>query len=468
MDTGVLEPGEALVQLHATLDARPRPENVAVLVWYVLKHELGEDERRRLGKVARVAGRWNGLTSLPDDFASPVGGARQVAATSRLFDVAAEVDADEPASLLSFAQAVGAAIGFDPGRPDFLADRLNRHDRAAAGMDISKRQYNRRFRALRRVTGKAHTLDMEQRKRHLTLLAKTGFATELTLDRFRADPGAACFIAYFTAKRKLRRQFTLSGRDNPFDEIAELLFARCRRSADTDWWMIAQAYPTPEVLARLTEEQRGELLGRWFRTMRSTASALESLWAASEFDRERMVVRRGNDSSTWNLLCGAYNTARAAWLSCLAATDATGLLDVACPGKAMMLMAGDLAAWHLATGSGPHPDTQVWAALPLPWEVLDGRATCTAAQVVEFCEIAGIDPHRTGWTGPKPPGPVGTFRPTPELVHGVAVADPVWAGMLRGAGAFSGNPIKATHAQELSAGIPTSVLPESTGHPHPD
>lgn len=403
MDTGVLEPGEALVQLHATLDARPRPENVAVLVWYVLKHELGEDERRRLGKVARVAGRWNGLTSLPDDFASPVGGARQVAATSRLFDVAAEVDADEPASLLSFAQAVGAAIGFDPGRPDFLA-----------------------------------------------------------------DPGAACFIAYFTAKRKLRRQFTLSGRDNPFDEIAELLFARCRRSADTDWWMIAQAYPTPEVLARLTEEQRGELLGRWFRTMRSTASALESLWAASEFDRERMIVRRGNDSSTWNLLCGAYNAARAAWLSCLAATEATGLLDVACPGKAMMLMAGDLAAWHLATGSGPHPDTQVWAALPLPWEVLDGRATCTAAQVVEFCEIAGIDPHRTGWTGPKPPGPVGTFRPTPELVHGVAVADPVWAGMLRGAGAFSGKPIKATHAQELSAGIPTSVLPESTGHPHPD
>ncbi|WP_278261700.1 hypothetical protein [Nocardia sp. AG03] len=460
MDTGVLEPDEALIQLHATLNARLRPESVALLVWYALKDEMGEGERRRVGKVAGAAGRWNGMTSLPDDFAAPVGGANQVAATSRLFDIVADVDADAPASLLSFAHEVGAAIGFDPRRPDFLADRLNRHDRAAAGMDISKRQYNRRFRALRRVTSKAHTLDLERGKRHLTLLAKTGFATELTLDRFRADPDAACFIAYFTAKRKLRREFTLSGRANPFDEIAELLFARCRHNADTDWWMIAQAYPTQEVLARLTEEQRGELLGRWFHTMRSTASALEKVWTASEFDRERMIVRRGNDSSTWNLLCGAYNAARAAWLSCLAATDATGLLEVACPGKAMMLIAGDLAAWHIATGSGLHPDTQVWAALPLPWEVLDGRATCTAAEVTEYCEIAGIDPHRGGWTGPKPPGPVGTFRPTRELVHGVAVADPLWASMLRGAGAFSGKPVKATHAQELSR--------QPTGHPHPN
>ncbi|MFD3592660.1 hypothetical protein ACFWU5_08010 [Nocardia sp. NPDC058640] len=466
MEMGVLEPDDALAQLHATLDARLRPESVALLVWYVLKNDLGLIDRRRLGSVARVAGRWNGLSSMADDFERPVGGARQVAATSRLFDIDAQIDPDVPESLVSFAQSVGAAIRFDPQRPDFRTGRLNRRDRASAGVDISKRQYNRRFRALQRVTAKADVLGAQQRKRHLTMLAKSGFAGELTLDRFRADPNAACFLAYYTAKRKLRREFTLSGRENPFDEIAELLFARCRRDPGTDWWMIAQAYPTRDVLEHLTDEQRGELLGRWFAAMRSTAEVLESVWAASTFDRERMIVRSGNDSSTWNLLCGAYNAARAAWLSCLHATGATGLLEVACPGKAMMLIAGDLAAMHFRSGSGLHPDTQVWAALPLPWEVLAGRATCTAAEVIDVCEIAGVDPERSGWIGPKAAGDVGSFRPTPELVHGVSVADPIWAGMLRSAGVFSGKPIKAEYAQELSAGVPATVLTESGGHPY--
>ncbi|MEV0058817.1 hypothetical protein [Nocardia sp. NPDC050718] len=395
---------------------------------------------------------------MTEDFARPVGGAHQVAATSRLFDVTAKVDADTPASLLAFAESIGAEIGFDPRRTDFLADRLNRQQRADAGMDVSKRQYNRRFRALTRLTAKAEKLAAEQRKRQLAVRARAGFAAELTLDRFRADPNAACFVAYYTAKRKLRREFTLEGRANPFDEVAELLFARCRGNDDTDWWMIAQAYATPEVLDHLTDEQRGLLVGRWSAVLRATAEMLEKVWNSSEFDRQGMVVRRGNDSSTWNLLCGAYNAARAAWLSCLAASGATGLLDSVCPGKAMMLIAGDLAAWHSAAGSGPHPDTRVWAALPLPWEVLAGRAACTAADVRAACAAAAVDPERGGWTAPKPPGRVGTFRPTPELVHGVEVADPLWAMLLRSAGAFSGKPVKAGYAAELSA--------ESGGHPH--
>jgi hypothetical protein len=46
--------------------------------------------------------------------------------------------------------------------------------------------------------------------------------------------------------------------------------------------------------------------------MRQVADLLSEVWSASEFDRATVVVRRGNDSSTWNLLCGAYDTARAA------------------------------------------------------------------------------------------------------------------------------------------------------------
>ncbi|WP_225731593.1 MULTISPECIES: hypothetical protein [unclassified Nocardia] len=333
MVEGVMSPDEALVALHTSLDARYRPESVALLAWYCLKDVLGEAERSRLARVARAAGRWNGLSSMTEDFARPVDGSRQVAAISRLFGVESGVDADAPASLLAFARSVGAEIGFDPYWTDFLTHRLNRQARAAAGIEISKRQYNRRFRALQRLTAKADKLSREQDKRHLTLVARSGFAAEITLGRFRADPNAACFVAYYTANRKLRRAFTLSGRDNPFDEIAELLFARCRNNPDTNWWMVAQAYATREVLDQLTDDQRGQLLGRWSAVMRRTGQMLESVWSASEFDRVGMVVRRGNDSSTWNLLCGAYNTARAAWLSCLTASGADGLLEISCPGK---------------------------------------------------------------------------------------------------------------------------------------
>ncbi|MGH8881275.1 MAG: hypothetical protein ACRD0P_28665, partial [Stackebrandtia sp.] len=397
-----------MAALHASLDARLRPESVARLVWYVVKDDLGLVARGKLGRVARAAGRWNGMTSMGEDFVRPVGGDRQVAATARLFGCPdpVVVDGEDPASLLVFASTVGGQIGFDPAATDFLADRLNRAARAEAGIELSKRQYNRRFRVLQRLTAKAHKLDAEAGKRQMTMLARSGFARDITLERFRADPWAACFVAYYTAKRKLRREFTLSGRHNPYDEIAALLFARCRENARTDWWLIALAYAVGEVLERLTDAQRGELLGRWSAVMWQTAQALHRVWQASEFDRAELVVRRGNDSSTWNLLCGAYNTARAAWLSCLAATGATSLLDVACPGKAMTLIAADLAAWHRTAGDGLHPDTRVWARLPLPWEVLDGSATCTRADVNAACADAGVDPIRNGWTAPKPSGKV--------------------------------------------------------------
>jgi hypothetical protein len=151
-----------------------------------------------------------------------------------------------------------------------------------------------------------------------------------------------------------------------------------------------------------------------------------------------MIVRRGMDSSTWNTIAQAYNTARAGWLAAVAALGAESLLDVACPGKAMRLMAGDLAAWHSVSGSGVDPDTLVWAALPLPWEVLSGEASCTRETVAAACREQGVDPERRGWTAPRATGVVARFAPTPELVHGVAVSDPLWAAILRRSGAYSG------------------------------
>jgi hypothetical protein len=458
---------DALIALHTSLDERRRPEEVARLVLRAVGDQLGLRDRRTLGRAARATSRWNGWSSMSADFARPVGGARQIDAAARLFELPrGGIDPDDPVSLLDFSTRLGESLGaVDPARLDFLRDRLNREGRAAAGIELSKRQYNRRFRVTQRLSTKVDRLAIQQSKRQLTMVSRAGFAASIDREAFLADPWAGCFVAYLTAKRKLRREFTLSGRDNPYDDVADLLFKRCTANPTTDWWMIAQAHPTPSVLARLTDAQRGELLGRWWATMRRVAALLKRVWSASDFDQATMIVRRGNDSSTWNLLCGAYNAARAAWVATLDASGSLGLLEASCPGKVMMLIAADLAAWHRSTGGGLHPDVGVWARLPLPWDVLDGTATCTRTEVEAACADGGVDPVKSGWTGPKTPTAVGVFRPTPELVHGVSIADPVWASMLRADGVFSGKVIKGGLERSLIPGdVVTSELPELGGH----
>lgn len=116
--------------------------------------------------------------------------------------------------------------------------------------------------------------------------------------------------------------------------------------------------------------------------------------------------------------------------------------DALCFGKVLRLMAADVAHWHQLTGGGLDPNTFVWSELPLPWEVLAGAATCTRQQVEEVCRRHGVDPIKKGWIAPPPERRVAKFSPTPELVHGVAVADPALATVLRRAGWFSGQKMR--------------------------
>jgi hypothetical protein len=152
---------------------------------------------------------------------------------------------------------------------------------------------------------------------------------------------------------------------------------RFRADPDADWAMIALAHPVLDVLRHLSAGQLGELPGWWSAATRSVASALGELWSTSDVDRATMIVRSGVGSSTWNVFVGA-----------------------------------------------------VWASLPLSREVLDGTATCTRSDVEAACRAHGVDPARA-WTAPRGHSLIASFRPTPELVHGVAVSDPLWAMALR-------------------------------------
>ena len=142
------------------------------------------------------------------------------------------------------------------------------------------------------------------------------------------------------------------------------------------------------------------------------------------------------------------------------ASGADGLLEPFCPGKVMRLMAADLAYWHQSSVGDVDPDTKVWAFLPMPWDVISGKTRCTRADVEGACRETGVDPAARGWTAPRAHGAVAEFKPTPELVHGVEVADPQWAALLRRAGVFSGKRITpGMDGIEIPEGVVTGSLP---------
>jgi hypothetical protein len=442
----------SLERLYATLRQRKRPEDVAQLILETGGADLTRDETRLLERAAANAlkRRVIAYTSMLEDFAQPVGAGRQVAKAVELFAGAEPLSGeryDEPAAVEAFIRQTGAEIRKAFGASDFKDDRLNRQAREESGLELSRRRYNKLFRHLARMEEKLARLTREWRKYELTLTGKSGLASRLTWEVFSQDADSAYFIAYLTARSNLRSEFTIAGQQRPYDEIADALFRRCRESGGANWYAIAHVHPHAEVFARLTDEAKGEMLGRWYAILQDAGDLLAETWDRSDINRETMVVRRGNDSSTWNNTANAWNKARDNWIGLLYAMEMESLLDVLCPGKALRLMAADVVAWHLRAGGGLDPNTLVWRDLPLPWRVLSGEASCDRPTIEAVCAKHGLDPRKTGWSGPRPRETVARYRPTPELVHGVTVANPVLATLLKRAGFFSGKPKKVVARQ---------------------
>ena len=408
-------------------------------------------------------------TSMLEGFAQPVGAAKQVSKAVELFDYsmadstdAAAPDYDDPRQVIELLQELSPRLAKAVGQNNYLTDRLDRKARQAAGLgELSRRRYNKRFRALRHLEEKLQQLVFADQQRRLQMVSKHGFAHEISYAEFSQDLFSAAFIAYYTARCNVRSEFTNQSQQRPYDTVADMLFQHCRdgrpqvsalrRWATGEvnpdapvipapaWWAIAQVYAAPQVLAQLPDEQKGQLLGRWTALLQELAGVLQRIWGANTFRRESMVVKQGDDSSTWNVTAGAWNKARDNWINLLCALGMEFVLDDLCPGKVLRLMAADVVFWHQQTGGKLDPNTAVWAELPLPWEVFDGTVPCTRNQVATACARARLDAAKSGWLAPRLHQAV-PFRPTPELVHGVSVSNPYLALVLRKNKVFSSKP----------------------------
>lgn len=451
-----MDKGSAIAQLHATLARRDTPEAVAELIGRAFPPKLAKRieapiRTRAASSVKRVFG-WS---SMPTTFKAPADAARQLNKARELallFLQARLPSGDDPDEIDNLLHELNGLIGRTAGAASFKEDRLDRSQRASRGLRLSRRRYDKLFRLVGRLERKLATLRVEEAKHRLLLVGKAGLAAELRVEQFEGSLPTAAFVAYFAARTKLRSEFTIFGQQRPFDDLAASLLRLCEEDKYASWFAIAHIFPRSDILARLTDYEKGELLGRWFAILTELAERLEAAWRRTDIDLTTMIVRKGNDSTTWNLFAGAWNNARDHWVALVEALQMDALLNSMMPGKVMRLMAADVAVWHRLAGGDIHPDTKVWADLPKPWEVLRLEAHCDRDMIETTCKRAGIDPVKSGWSSARPRTAIETFRATPELVHGVNVGNPYMAAFLKRLGAFSGRPLREDVLRDLQQG----------------
>ncbi|WP_294328899.1 hypothetical protein [uncultured Chryseobacterium sp.] len=428
--------------IYQTLDQRRRPEDVAEMIVELMRGQLAIHELATLSKAANRSLKNNvyGYTSMLETFGKAISADKQIKKAIEIFKINEKENSGYHSvnGIETFLKKVSPLIHKEVGENNFKNDRLNKDLRKLAGLDISKRNYNKKWRLLKRIEIRLQKFIQESRKIELQKIAKHGLSHTISFEDFSKNLNTACFIAYFNARSNLRSTFTNQSQERPFDEICEILFNRCLKNPDeTHWEAISYIYTDAKVLQHLNDEQKGKLLGKWMTILQEVSEFLQQLWSENDIYRKTMAVKKGNDSTTWNHTAGAWNKARDNWMNLIYALGLDSILDDICFGKVMRLMAADVIAWHLSSGGKIDPNTEVWNLVPLPWEVFQEKAFCNKEMIINACKEAGIDPEKSGWITPRAHG-VSKFKPTPELVHGVTVSNPFLAKVLRQNKYFSG------------------------------
>jgi hypothetical protein len=436
--------GEPLAALYDSLFSREMPETVAARL-----AEIGElaGDARIAGLLAQRTHARRTFSSMPQGWFVPVDLRKKIRVAQSLFETviqgandpraAISPEENDPKRIFEFIQYLAECIHKSPHRDSFLHSRLNREGRAYAGLEYGNHAYNKRFRLLNRMAEHLKQYRKETRFAGYRIAGKVGLVADVTYEDFCRDIWSAAFVSYFIARKRRRSVFTNTAQDRPFDDLCAALLRRCEKTDGANWELIARVYPEAEVLARLDDTARGRLLGYWLMLLRDLAEDLAGIWQRTSIDLDTMIVQRGNDSSSWNIAAQAWNSARTGWLAFNRAMGTDNLTEKFLPGKVLRLMGADVAAWHRMSGGAVHPDTLVWRELPAPWEVMRGRAACNRALIDAVCERAGLDPVKSGWSAPVVSRQAARYRPTPELVHGVEVASPELAALLRRLGWFS-------------------------------
>jgi hypothetical protein len=246
-----------ITKLHGALARRDTPEAVAELILAGLPPGLARSwlDLPLRSRIQHALKKRFGWSSMPAVFRSVVPMDLQVAKAQELalLFLGAEISGPETGDdIEAFLLQFNRLIGRTAGQGDFLEQRHNRAARAAMGMTLSRRRYDKLFRLACRLEDRLARLRQEERKHRLLLIAKSGLALDLRIEDLEGRFHTAAFVAYLTARMKLRSEFTVHGQQKPFDDLAAGLLKACERDPETNWYAIAHVFPRADILARLT------------------------------------------------------------------------------------------------------------------------------------------------------------------------------------------------------------------------
>lgn len=197
--------------LYRTLSQRKRPEDVAEMIISLLKDWLSVKERLLLEKAAKGSLRKSifGYSSMSQEFRAPVGAFKQVSKAAEIFkiDALTAEQSNSPELVNEFIEKVSPLIKKELGQNDFLQHRLNREARAKSNLDISKRQYNKRWRLLKRLENKLATMRGEILKSEFEKVAKHGFSHQIELDEFSKDSNYICNQLFLSVLLVVKQHF---------------------------------------------------------------------------------------------------------------------------------------------------------------------------------------------------------------------------------------------------------------------
>lgn len=163
------------------------------------------DFRGNVKEVLKKAAKSRSGSFMSRDFARPSDLTKQLAVCAALgFGRKFKASPSDIIEIEKWLRNADKAIGKKYGASDFKTDRLSRAARHDRGIEMSRRQYNKRFRLAARMEAKAAKMAKEQFKRTLALASKNRLASHIDEEMFTKDANTACFIAYYVARCNLR------------------------------------------------------------------------------------------------------------------------------------------------------------------------------------------------------------------------------------------------------------------------
>ncbi len=339
---------------------------------------------------------------------------------------------DEQSTITSIGKMFSElGVEFDFDEPVDFSYRLEKQDRRKNTEFVSSNSYNKRFRFALRCVEKIDKDREAKTKFIFERISKSRLSHMITLDEFIECKDAAYFIAYFVSQLNRRSQFTAGKQHRAFDKISEFLFKRIPENSKS-WKIVSLVFP--KAISKCSDIEKGEILSKYFSVMELCSKYLQSLVSKNDINMQTMVVKRGNDSYTWNIVAGAYNKCRDGWIEAVYSVNQDEILDVFLPGKVLRLMAADVA-WGLH-GGDLHVDNKVWSEIPKAWDVILGKDVCGKKVIRNVCEKYKVNVH--SWILPREYSAC-EVQDTKNLLHGIEVSSKSFANLLKQNGYFAGS-----------------------------